>query len=46
MKTITPKIAVITLGCAKNVVDSEELLRQIVSSDYNIVSNPDDAKCC
>lgn len=43
MKTITPKIAVITLGCAKNVVDSEELLKQIDSSDYNIVSNPDEA---
>ncbi|MDI6804194.1 MAG: 30S ribosomal protein S12 methylthiotransferase RimO [Bacteroidota bacterium] len=43
MKTITPKIAVITLGCAKNVVDSEELLRQIDSSDYSIVNNPDDA---
>lgn len=43
MKTITPKIAVITLGCAKNVVDSEELLKQIDSSNYNIVTNPDEA---
>ncbi len=43
MKTIIPKIAVITLGCAKNVVDSEELLKQIDSGDYSIVNNPDDA---
>jgi ribosomal protein S12 methylthiotransferase len=30
----TSKIAVLTLGCAKNVVDSEELLKQIDNSDY------------
>ena len=39
MKPNTPKITVLTLGCAKNVVDSEELLKQIDHSDYTITEN-------
>lgn len=34
------RLAVVTLGCAKNTVDSEELLSQIENSNYKIVENP------
>ncbi len=37
------KLAVLTLGCAKNTVDSEVLLKQIEKSNYQIVENPNDA---
>lgn len=43
MKSNTSKIAVLTLGCAKNVVDSEELLEQIDHSDYELIQNPNEA---
>lgn len=43
MKLNTLKIAVLTLGCAKNVVDSEELLEQIDHSDYKLIQNPNEA---
>lgn len=43
MKLNTSKIAVLTLGCAKNVVDSEELLEQIDHSDYELIQNPNEA---
>ncbi len=43
MKLNTLKIAVLTLGCAKNVVDSEELLEQIDHSDYELIQNPNEA---
>jgi ribosomal protein S12 methylthiotransferase len=36
------KIDIITLGCSKNVVDSEKLLRQIRSGGYSISHNADD----
>ncbi len=39
MKTKTSNIAVLTLGCAKNIVDSEELLKQIDHSNYTITKN-------
>jgi ribosomal protein S12 methylthiotransferase len=35
------KIALITLGCPKNIVDSEVLLRQIEGSDYEIIDTSD-----
>lgn len=35
------KINVITLGCAKNLVDSEVLLRQLNASGFEILHNPD-----
>ncbi len=38
----TKKINVITLGCSKNLVDSEVLMRQLDSS-YEIVNDSDDA---
>lgn len=36
------KINIITLGCSKNLVDSEKLLRQIRSGGYEITHNSDD----
>ncbi|HZL76142.1 MAG TPA: 30S ribosomal protein S12 methylthiotransferase RimO [Bacteroidales bacterium] len=36
------KINIITLGCSKNLVDSEKLLRQIRSGGYEISHNSDD----
>ena len=36
------KINIVTLGCFKNVVDSEKLMRQIQSGGYCIVHDQDD----
>lgn len=36
------KINIVTLGCSKNIVDSEKLLRQIQAGGYKIVHNSDD----
>ncbi len=36
-------IEIITLGCAKNIVDSERLIRQLNAHNFNIVSNSDEA---
>jgi ribosomal protein S12 methylthiotransferase len=48
MKTKTlkkDKVNVITLGCSKNLVDSENLITQLRANDYTVVhdSNDDDA---
>ncbi|HOW10213.1 MAG TPA: 30S ribosomal protein S12 methylthiotransferase RimO [Bacteroidales bacterium] len=36
------KINIVTLGCSKNTVDSEKLLRQIEEGGYSVVYNPGD----
>ncbi len=36
------KINIITLGCSKNTVDSEKLLRQLTGAGYSIVHDSDD----
>ncbi len=36
------KINIVTLGCSKNVVDSEKLLRQINAGGFEVVHNSDD----
>lgn len=36
------KINIVTLGCSKNVVDSEKLLKQINAAGYLISHDPDD----
>lgn len=36
------KINIITLGCSKNVVDSEKLLRQLDAGGYEIIYNEND----
>jgi ribosomal protein S12 methylthiotransferase len=36
------KINIITLGCSKNVVDSEKLLKQLHSGGYEVIYNSDE----
>jgi ribosomal protein S12 methylthiotransferase len=36
------KINIITLGCSKNLVDSEKLLRQLNAGGYDVIYNSDD----
>jgi len=36
------KINIVTLGCSKNVVDSEKLLKQINAGGYDVIHNSDD----
>ena len=37
------KIALISLGCEKNLVDSENILGLLLKNHYEIVNNKDDA---
>ena len=37
------KVALISLGCAKNLVDSENILGLLLKNDYKIVTNKDEA---
>jgi ribosomal protein S12 methylthiotransferase len=39
---IRNKINIVTLGCSKNVVDSEKLLRQLNAGGFEVVHNSDD----
>lgn len=39
----TKQINIITLGCSKNVVDSEKLLRQLDAGGYDILYDSDDS---
>lgn len=41
MRTHPGKINIITLGCAKNLVDSEVLMTQLNSAGYETVHNSD-----
>jgi ribosomal protein S12 methylthiotransferase len=41
---IKNKIDVVTLGCSKNLVDSELLMRQLVANGYTVAHDPDTAK--
>lgn len=36
------KLNIVTLGCPKNIVDSEKLIRQIEAGGYIVFSDPDD----
>ena len=36
------KINIVTLGCSKNVVDSEKLLKQLNAGGYDIVYDSED----
>jgi ribosomal protein S12 methylthiotransferase len=36
------KINIVTLGCSKNVVDSEKLLKQLSSGGYSVIYDSDD----
>ncbi len=43
MKTHSEKINIITLGCAKNTVDSEALYSQLLTNDFELTEKVDDA---
>lgn len=43
MKTRAEKIHIITLGCAKNTVDSETLQSQLLGNDFSVTETIDDA---
>jgi ribosomal protein S12 methylthiotransferase len=36
------KINIVTLGCSKNIVDSEKLMRQLQSGGYKLIHNSED----
>lgn len=36
------KINIVTLGCSKNIVDSEKLLKQLQSGGYSVIHDSDD----
>jgi len=38
----TMKFNIVTLGCSKNTVDSEKLIRQIEAAGYSVIYDPDD----
>ncbi len=44
MKNKIKNIEVITLGCAKNIVDSERLMEQLKLNNVNLVGNAEDAE--
>lgn len=39
----TPTVSVITMGCSKNLVDSEEMMRQFQGNHFKISDKPSDA---
>ena len=41
---IKNKIDVVTLGCSKNLVDSELLMRQLVANGYTVAHDPEEAR--
>lgn len=41
---IKNKIDVVTLGCSKNLVDSELLMRQLVANGYTVAHDPEDPR--
>lgn len=41
---IKNKIDVVTLGCSKNLVDSERLMRQLVANGYTVAHDPESAE--
>ena len=36
------KINIVTLGCSKNLVDSEKLLKQLSAGGYDVIYDSDD----
>ena len=37
-------VNIITLGCSKNTVDSERLMRQLKSNKFNLIDDPNKAE--
>jgi len=44
MKVKKDKVKLITLGCSKNLVDSEFIMSQLKSNDIELVEDEDDAE--
>lgn len=47
MKTKTlkkNKVNVVTLGCSKNIFDSEEMMAQLRANKYNVVHESDEGE--
>lgn len=43
MTKLNNKIEIITLGCSKNVVDTERLSRQLVANNFEVTTNSEDS---
>ena len=41
-KHISHKIGIVSLGCAKNLVDTEVLMKQLDASSFQIIMDPSD----
>ena len=41
--SVAPSVALVTLGCARNDVDSEELAGRLAASGFRLVDEPEDA---
>ncbi|MDA3780005.1 MAG: 30S ribosomal protein S12 methylthiotransferase RimO [Bacteroidales bacterium] len=39
------KVNIITMGCSKNLVDSEYLIKQLEGNQFDVVHNSDDTNC-
>lgn len=42
-ETIAPSVAIVTLGCAKNEVDSQEMAARLVRAGYALAASPEEA---
>lgn len=40
-----PKVLMISLGCAKNLIDSEQMLSLLDNAGYEVTDNPEEADC-
>ena len=43
MKTTAPRVALVSLGCAKNLVDSEVMIGKLGLAGWELVSEPAEA---
>jgi ribosomal protein S12 methylthiotransferase len=43
MRIKNNKVSVVTLGCSKNTVDSERLMRQLETNEFDISDNPENS---
>ena len=42
---VRPKVAVVTLGCGRNEVDSEQVAGSLLAAGYELVEDPETADC-
>lgn len=41
---MSPKVAVVSLGCSKNLIDSEVMIKSILNNDYKITNSAESAE--